>query len=92
LGFILSCKSIGLTDLCFADDLFIVSAATTESIQVIQGVLSEFEELSGLRANPAKSAFFSSRISDVDKKNFLEVLQMAEGILPVRYLGVPLIS
>jgi len=48
-GFHPWCKSIGLTDLCFADDLFIVSAATTESIQVIQGVLSEFEELSGLK-------------------------------------------
>jgi hypothetical protein len=31
-------------------------------------------------------------VFDVDKKNFLEVLQMAEGTLPVRYLGVPLIS
>jgi hypothetical protein len=58
-GFHPKCHSLGLTHLCFADDLLIVSAATTDSIRVIQGVLVEFEDLSGLKANPTKSSSFS---------------------------------
>lgn len=91
-GFHPRCKSLGLTHLCFADDLLIVSAATSDSIRVIQGVLFEFEELSGLKANSAKSSFFCSGVSVEEKKCLLNILQMAEDFLPVRYLGVPLIT
>jgi hypothetical protein len=57
-GFHPKCHSLGLTHLCFANDLLIVSAAAIYSIRVIQGVLVEFEDLSGLKANPTKSSFF----------------------------------
>jgi hypothetical protein len=90
-GFHPKCQSLGLTHLCFADDLLIVSATTSESIRVIQGVLSEFEELSGLKANPAKSSFFCSGVSGDDNKDLFDILKMTEGSLPVRYLGAPLI-
>jgi hypothetical protein len=33
------------------------------SIYIIQAVLLEFEQLSGLKANPAKSSFFFVRVS-----------------------------
>jgi hypothetical protein len=91
-GFHPKCQSLDLTHLCFADDPLTVSAATSNSIQVIQGVLNEFEELSGLKANPAKSSFFSSGVSDEDKMCLLDILKMIGGYLPVRYLGVPLIT
>jgi hypothetical protein len=45
-------------DLCFSDDLLIFSAASLESMSAIKGVFDEFENLSGLRANPSKSSFF----------------------------------
>ena len=44
--------------LCFADDLLIFFEASLSSINVINGVLVEFEELSGLKANPLKSSFY----------------------------------
>jgi hypothetical protein len=55
-------------------------------------VLAEFENLSGLKANPNKSSFFCSGIQLEDKESMLNLLQMQEGSLLVRYLGVPLIS
>jgi hypothetical protein len=91
-GFHPKCLSLRLTHLCFADDLLIFSPATSDSINSIKEVLSEFEELSRLKANPAKSSFFCSGISYEVKKGLLVILQMTEGRLPVRYLGVPLIT
>ena len=60
-------------------------------INVIKKVLVEFEELSSSKANPSKRSFFNSRISNNVKLSLLNDLQMKEGSLPVKYLGVPLI-
>ena len=48
--------------------------------------------LSSLVPNPMKSHFFSCGISSADKRNLLHLLGFQEGVLPVCYLGVPLIS
>ncbi|XP_059442158.1 uncharacterized protein LOC132174537 [Corylus avellana] len=87
-----NCLKMKLTHLCFADDLLIFSEASVSSVKVIKAALVEFEELSGLKANPSKSSFYCSGISDRVKNKLLTDLQMKEGNLPVRYLGVPLIS
>jgi hypothetical protein len=86
------CRKLKLTHLCFADDLLIFSAAELESIRTIHSILGEFEELSGLKANPSKSSFFCSGVSKDDKAALLEVMQMPKGSLLVWYLGVPLIT
>jgi hypothetical protein len=86
------CLKMKLTHLCFADDLLIFSEANVSSIKVIKDALVEFEELSGLKANPAKNSFYCSGISERIKHILLNDLQMKEGNFPVRYLGVPLIS
>jgi hypothetical protein len=86
------CFKVKLTHLCFADDLLIFSEASLSSINVIKAALMEFEDLSGLKANPSKSSFYCSGISERVKQILLSSLQMKEGKLPVRYLGVPLIS
>jgi hypothetical protein len=59
---------------------------------VIKQVLLEFENLSGLKANPDKSSLFCSGASRVVKDHISHCLQIRVGVLPVRYLGVPLIS
>jgi hypothetical protein len=91
-GFHPRCQALGRTHLCFADDLLIFSVANSTSIKVILDVLKEFEELSGLKANPHKSSFFCSSISAETKLGLLNLLQLAEDKLPVRYLGVLLIT
>jgi hypothetical protein len=74
------------------DDLLIFSAATTSSVTAIVEVLAEFEELSGLKANPSKSSIFLTSVPVAVKQPILEILHMPEGSLPVRYLGVPLVT
>jgi len=74
------------------DDLLIFSAATTSSVTAIVEVLAEFEELSGLKANPSKSSIFLASVPVAVKQPILEILHMPEGSLPVRYLGVPLVT
>jgi hypothetical protein len=86
------CASLKLTHLCFADDLLIFSEASLISIKIIKSALLEFESLSGLKSNPTKSSFFCSGISERIKHVLLDDLGMNEGLFPVRYLGVPLIS
>ena len=51
------CLKLNLTHLCFVDDLLIFYEASLNSIKIIQAALLEFEELSGLKANPSKSSF-----------------------------------
>jgi hypothetical protein len=64
----------------------------------VKAALLEFEKLSGLKANPSKSSssfflfLFWGGISSELKTILLDDLQMEEGKLPVRYLGVPLAS
>jgi len=62
------------------------------SIQVIQKVLEDFEVLSGLKANLAKSSIFCAGLHTDRKREILDFLRMHEGNLPVRYLGVPLVT
>ena len=63
------CLKLRLTHLCFADDLLIFAKASLRSIHTIKAALFEFEDLSGLKANPSKGfffiiIFFSSGVSD----------------------------
>jgi hypothetical protein len=85
------CVRMKLTHLCFADDLIFFEARFS-SINVIKTAQLEFEDLSSLKANPSKSSFYCSGLPDRMKHIILDELKMNEGHLPVRYLGVPLIS
>jgi len=52
----------------------------------------EFEDISSLKANSTKSSIFCPGVSPRLKEMLLDELQMQEGVLLVRYIGVPLIS
>jgi len=86
------CKTVKLNHLFFADDLLIFSAANCNLVLAIIGVLDESENLSSLKANPSKSSIFLAGVSLEDKQDILALLQTSERTLPVRYLGVPLIT
>jgi hypothetical protein len=65
-----------LTHLCFVDDLLIFSEASVKSISIIKDALIEFEELSGLKANPSKSFLLCSGVSKRTKLLLLGDLRM----------------
>ncbi|XP_059455969.1 uncharacterized protein LOC132186126 [Corylus avellana] len=57
------------------------NAASLSSIKVIKAALIEFENLSGLKANPSKSSLYCSGISDRMRHILLDDLMMKEGRL-----------
>ncbi|KAL2224833.1 UNVERIFIED_CONTAM: hypothetical protein Sindi_2937100 [Sesamum indicum] len=66
--------------------------ADFDSIRVFKEGLDWFAELSGLRLNVHKSHLIISRSAQDLKDHMLEILGFQEGHLPMRYLGLPLIS
>ncbi|KAL0420814.1 UNVERIFIED_CONTAM: hypothetical protein Slati_3104300 [Sesamum latifolium] len=86
------CAELGLFQLGFADDLLLFCAADHHSIALFQRGLTLFASLSGLQVNPAKSQLILSKAAHTERTQFIQILGFQEGILPVRYLGLPLIS
>lgn len=86
------CSKIHLIHLCFADDLVIFTKGCTEAILAIKRILRQFYDLPGLKCNPAESEFYCGGISDSMAARMKEVSGFNMGVLPVRYLGVPLIT
>ncbi|KAL0378801.1 UNVERIFIED_CONTAM: hypothetical protein Sradi_3185600 [Sesamum radiatum] len=86
------CEGIGLFQLCFADDLLLFCKADIPSVTVFKRGLEEFAKMSGLRANPQKSQMILFRSAFGMKELLLNILGFPEGHLPLRYLGLPLLS
>ena len=55
-------------------------------------MLTRFQDLLGLSPNTNKSDVFLSGLLDAEKEQIIHILGFREGELPMKYLGVPLIS
>lgn len=86
------CEKIGLINLCFVDDLFLFSYGDLGSAYVIMDSLNEFSNVSELAPSPSKSMGFFANVKPNVKQAILDLMLFKEGQLPVKYLGVPLIS
>ncbi|XP_071699771.1 uncharacterized protein [Rutidosis leptorrhynchoides] len=86
------CESQSIINLCFADDLFIFSHADMTSVKVIFDALEEFKNCSGLTPSIPKSTGYFASVPHHLKSQILNMMPFEEGKLPVRYLGVPLVS
>ncbi|CAL1372090.1 unnamed protein product [Linum trigynum] len=84
------CSRIGLTHLCFADDLLVFTKGTVEGVTVIADILQKFYLVSGLQCNPNKSEIFSAGVTEELQNALVQHSGFKEGALPVRYLGLPL--
>ncbi|GJR20775.1 hypothetical protein Tco_0969302 [Tanacetum coccineum] len=86
------CSKMELINLCFTDDLFLFAYGDVQSASVIKEALDEFKQASGLIPSlPKSTAYFCNVLNHV-KLSILQVLPFEEGKLPVKYLGVPLVS
>ncbi|GJR59309.1 hypothetical protein Tco_1501471 [Tanacetum coccineum] len=86
------CSKLELVNLCFADDLFLFAHGDSNSASVIMDALNEFKQASGLSPSlPKSTAYFCNVLNHV-KLSILQILPFEEGRLPVKYLGVPLVS
>ena len=76
----------------FADDLFLISAGTTQSFCLVKDTIAKFGSLFGLKPNLHKSSMHVTSVSDEVGQRLCNILEMPRGELPVKYLGLPLIS
>ncbi|GJY63107.1 putative reverse transcriptase domain, reverse transcriptase zinc-binding domain protein [Tanacetum coccineum] len=86
------CAEMELINLCFADDLFIFAHGDASSANVIMDALEEFKAVSGLVPSLPKSTAYFCNVLNHTKLAILNILPFEEGTLPVKYLGVPLVS
>lgn len=75
----------------FADDVMIFFDGTTSSLHGISEMLEEFEKWSGLAMNRDKTELFLVGLNQTETSN-LTRLGFPIGFLPIRYLGLPLMS
>ncbi|KAL0295157.1 UNVERIFIED_CONTAM: hypothetical protein Sradi_6849400 [Sesamum radiatum] len=73
-------------------DVLIFCKGTVQSVRVIKAVLDEFASDSGLKVNPNKSQVILSRAAQSVRYEIVNIMGFQEGSLPIRYLGVPLVS
>ncbi|GKE64823.1 hypothetical protein Tco_1518984 [Tanacetum coccineum] len=86
------CSKLNIINLCFVGDLFLFADGDVNSAKVIMDGLDEFKNASGLIPSLPKSTTYFFNVLNHVKLSILNVLPFEEGLLPVKYLGVPLIS
>lgn len=84
------CEAPLITHLSFADDVLIFFDGFAESLRGILDILEEFRWISGLRINRQKSELLLDGGSSSRCREMATEMGIAQGALPIRYLGVPL--
>ena len=92
VGYHPKCKNIMLSHLCFADDLLVFTDGTKRSVEGILTVFKEFASISGLKISLEKSTLYTAGIQENTKEDILRTFPFSSGQLPVRYLGLPLLT
>ncbi|KAL2224632.1 UNVERIFIED_CONTAM: hypothetical protein Sindi_2930300 [Sesamum indicum] len=86
------CEAARIFQLGFADDLLLFYRANMDSIGILKKGLDRFAIWSGLNLNVQKSHIISSRSAQGLREDMMTFLGFQEGHLPIRYLGLPLLS
>ena len=86
------CSPLSLTHLCFADDLMVFVEGSNASIEGALAVFGEFAVWSGFKISIEKSTIYMAGVAEEEKRRILLNFPLAEGTLPVRYLGLPLMT
>ena len=86
------CKGINLTHMCFANDIFIFAKGNANSVEITMDERAKFETFSGMQVNKQKSVVFLAWVNKNVKATILSMTGFSLGSLPMKYLGVPLIS
>ncbi|KAG7583882.1 Reverse transcriptase zinc-binding domain [Arabidopsis suecica] len=91
-GYHPKCKRLGLTHLSFADDLMVLSDGKIRSVEGIMEVFEDFSRHSGLKISLEKSTLYMAGIPPMVKQEIADKFPFEVGQLPVRYLGLPLVT
>ncbi|KAL2237569.1 UNVERIFIED_CONTAM: hypothetical protein Sindi_0948600 [Sesamum indicum] len=86
------CDTTRVFQLGFADDLLLLCRADMDSIRVFKTGLNRFADWSGLRLNLQKCHLIISYSAQGLREEMLAEFGFQEGVLPMRHLGLPLLS
>lgn len=84
------CKRVELNHLCFADDLLMFSYGNAQSVKLLLRAFASFSNASGLCMNKDKSSIYMNGIAEEEQMQIVSMAKMKKGLLPFRYLGVPI--
>ncbi|GJV37749.1 RNA-directed DNA polymerase, eukaryota, reverse transcriptase zinc-binding domain protein [Tanacetum coccineum] len=79
------CEELKITNLCFVDDLLILSNRDVNYVSVIREALEEFSDVSGLYPNLSKSVMFCSNVNEETKEVILQTVPFTIRKLPAGY-------
>lgn len=82
------CEAPLITHLSFAYDMLIFFDGTADSLTGILQILEEFRQISGLKINRLKSELLLDGGSISRCRDLAAAMGIAQGALPLRYLGV----
>lgn len=86
------CRGVKLTHLSFVDDIVVFTNGTVGSLQGVVEVMQNFATMSGLHINATKSTIFASGLDVAPLLAAAASLGISAGSLPIRYLGMPLMT
>lgn len=84
-------KELDISHLMFADDVMVFFDGSCSSLQSISDTMNLFGSWSGLRMNSGKTQLFCAGL-DQSESLAIQNSGFAIGSLPIRYLGLPLVS
>ncbi|XP_077228480.1 uncharacterized protein LOC143861437 [Tasmannia lanceolata] len=87
-----STENLPISHLFYADDVMLFADATVANAIKIKECLDRFKNCTGLESNFNKSEIIFAGCNHRLKGHIRRVLQMNDGALPMKYLGLPLTS
>lgn len=91
-NFHLKREKLGITNLCFDDDLLLFSTSDKEYVKLLMDAFDVFSNSTGLKVNPAKCCIYFSGMDNKLKTDIKEMTGFVEGNLSFHYLGVSMSS
>lgn len=86
------CKGLGISHLCFADNVLIFIKGEEESLLAVRNLLSTFSNNTDLFLNLNKTSLLSAGLNEEVANHFVGLLNCQKGKPPFIYLGTPLVE
>lgn len=86
------CEKLCLANICFADDLVILTIGDALFVSIMMNVFKEFSYGTGLKAHPARCKLYFRGVSHNVQQEIMEGTRFQIRDLPFKYLGVLLAS
>nr|GEY68199.1 RNA-directed DNA polymerase, eukaryota, reverse transcriptase zinc-binding domain protein [Tanacetum cinerariifolium] len=82
------CKTLKLTNMCFADDLLVLCNGDIEFVSVIKKKLDQFSSISGLAPNAGKNTIFFGSVLIENQKDILKMLPLQVNSVKLKGISI----